>query len=137
MPVTVGEACTELAAPAPALATGLVAAVGCSGLTESGVNAIELYAYDSSASLDSAAAVALQGLYESSCVEQGWGAWTDGNGVERGVLGCKYGEDGETGAAWTYAADAVLVIAWDENVEMSIDDMFAWWQYAAPQLALN
>lgn len=137
VPTTVGEACTELTTPAPAFVTGLVAAVSCSGLTESGVNGIDLYAYDSSATLDSAAAVAFQGLYESSCVEQGWSAWTDVNGVERGVLGCSYGEDGETVAAWTYATDAVLVVAWDENLELSVDDIYVWWQSVVPALGLN
>lgn len=137
VPATVGETCTEFTAPAPALSDGLVAAVECYGPVDGGVDVIRLYSYDSYDSVLSAGAAATVGLSQSSCAEQGWNLWTDGNGDIGGVLGCYYSEDGETVAAWTNYASAVLVVAWDENVEMSVDDIYAWWQYAASVLALN
>ncbi|GGI45812.1 hypothetical protein BCL57_001548 [Agromyces flavus] len=137
VPATVGETCTDLTPPAPELSDGLLAAIECDGPADPGVDVIQLYAYDSHNSVLSAGATATVGLSESSCVDQGWNLWTDGNGDIGGVLGCYYSEDGATVAAWTNYASDVLVVAWDENVEMSVDDIYVWWQYAAPALALN
>ena len=135
VPATVGDSCADLTEPSPALTGGLVAAVECFGPAE-GVDFVQLFAYDSSASLASAA-LAVQDLEQSTCTDLGWSAWTDGDGVERGVLGCYYGDGGKAVAFWTYDADAVLVVAWDEDAQMYVHDIHAWWQGAAPALAFN
>ncbi|MDK1361966.1 hypothetical protein QNO00_17080 [Arthrobacter sp. zg-Y1219] len=135
VPTAVGS-CAELDAPAPDLTDGLVAAIECSDPT-GGVDRFELYAYESSASIDSVVATVIQSLDAGSCTDGGWSAWTDSAGVERGVLACFFANDFpvETFAVWTYDADAVLVVASDNG--MFLDEMYVWWQEASSQLELR
>ena len=119
----------------PEIAGGLVVAIGCTGPSEGGVDVIELYSYDSPESYGSAVGVVLQGLEQSSCPEGGWNTWTDGNGDERGVLACYYGDAGEAIAVWTHNTDGVVVVASD--AEMLLDEMYVWWQSTVPARGLN
>ena len=134
VPATVAAACAELATPAPQIAAGLDAAIGCTGPAD-GVDVIELYSYDSPESYGSAVGMVLQGVEQGSCPQGGWNTWTDGNGDERGVLACYYGEAGEAIAVWTHNTDGVVVVASD--AEMLLDEMYIWWQSTVPALGLN
>ena len=135
VPVTVGVGCTELATPAPQISGGLDAAIGCSGPAQGGIDVIELYSYDSPESYGSAVVAVLQGVEQGSCPQGGWNQWTDGNGVEHGVLACYYGEAGEAIAVWTHDRDGVVVVASD--AEMLLDEVYVWWQATVPALGLN
>lgn len=136
VPAEFSDSCAELSTPTVELSKGLVAAVECSSTAVGGADWVEVYAYDSPASLEAATDDFLMFVSYGDCLDGARSEWLDGGGAERGVLACYY-TDGyeEVVAVWTYDADAVMVLAAD--AEMFLDEMYAWWQTTSPTFAFQ
>ena len=136
VPAEFSDSCAELSTPTAELSIGLVAAVECSSTAVGGADWVEVYAYDSPASLEAATDDFLMFVSYGDCLDGARSEWLDGDGAERGVLACYY-TDGyeEVVAVWTYDADAVMVLAAD--AEMFLDEMYAWWQTTSPTFAFQ
>lgn len=133
VPVSLGTSCAEITEPPPEF-VGLMAAVTCQGLTAEDADHVDIYQFDSYDRMSAATDYWLGDLALGACVDGLRDTWTN-NGVYGGTLACYVAPSGESVAVWTIDDDSILIVAADPN--MRLDELYTWWQRAAPASLLS